>query len=87
MLHNFKNTKSKEPQTIQIEPLEHNRVSWVTEVKRRSVNDLYADGKEKLAATFLPADYPESVSKEYLPFTIMSNVSAVSITAMSFLST
>ena len=42
---------------------------------------------EKLASTFLPADYPESVSKEYLPFSIYSNISSVTITAMSFLST
>jgi len=36
--------------------------------------------------TFMPSGYPRSVAEGYLKFTIYSNLSAVSITAMSFLS-
>lgn len=37
--------------------------------------------------TFMPTGYPESVSDGYLKFLIYSNVSALAITAMAFLST
>ena len=36
--------------------------------------------------TFLPSGYPHSVSDGYLWFTMYSNISALAITAMSFLS-
>jgi hypothetical protein len=36
--------------------------------------------------TFLPAGYPHSVGDGYLRFTLYSNLSALAITAMSFLS-
>ena len=35
----------------------------------------------------MPADYPDSVTKEYFPFTVYSMIGSVSITAMMFLST
>jgi hypothetical protein len=39
-----------------------------------------------LHETFLPAGYPHSVAEGYLKFSIFNNLSAMSITAMSFLS-
>jgi hypothetical protein len=41
----------------------------------------------KVMSTFLPNDYPNSVTENYKNFTIASNVGAVAFTAMSFLST
>lgn len=37
--------------------------------------------------TYLPKDFPESVSKEFLPFTIYSMIGSTSTSAMLFLST
>jgi len=59
----------------------------LTKLKQKSLKEYRNLTFEKMAATFLPADYPESVSKEYLPFTLYSNLSSITITAMSFLST
>jgi len=36
--------------------------------------------------TFLPSGYPDTVAPGYLRFTIYSNLSALTITTMSFLS-
>ena len=59
----------------------------LTSIKRKEMKDYKAEAIEKVTATFMPADYPDSVSKEYLPFTIYSNISSISMTAMIFLST
>ena len=59
----------------------------LTSIRRKEMREYKNEAIEKLAATFLPTDYPDSVSKEYLPFTIYSNISSVSMTAMIFLST
>jgi hypothetical protein len=59
----------------------------LTQVRHKTLKEYRNLSFEKMAATFLPADYPESVTKEYLPFTIYSNISSITITAMSFLST
>ena len=40
-----------------------------------------------LAETYLPRDYPDSVAKEFLPFTLYSFVGGASTAAMMFLST
>ena len=40
-----------------------------------------------MVETYLPADYPESVTKEYWPFTKYSLIGSTCITAMMFLST
>ena len=37
--------------------------------------------------TFMPSGYPQSVSDGYIKFSIYSNMSALAITAMAFLST
>ena len=43
--------------------------------------------KVKLMATFLPNDYPNSVGDNYLKFATVSNIGAISFSAMSFIST
>ena len=37
--------------------------------------------------TYLPKDYPESVTKEFLPYSLYTMVGGVSMSAMLFLST
>jgi len=37
--------------------------------------------------TFLPNDYPKSVGDNYLKFSAVSNIGAVSFSAMSFIGT
>ena len=59
----------------------------MTEVKSKSMGEYKRVVKEKLLETYLPADYPDSVTKEYYPFTVYSNIGSVCITAMMFLST
>ena len=55
--------------------------------KRRSLSEWKTSFQEKLMETYFPADYPDSVTKEYLPFTMYSMIGSISITAMIFLST
>ena len=43
--------------------------------------------KIKLMNTFLPNDYPNSVSDNYLKFTTVNNIGAISFSAMSFIGT
>jgi hypothetical protein len=38
-------------------------------------------------ATFLPNDYPKSVGENYLKFSAVSNIGAISFSAMSFIGT
>lgn len=44
-------------------------------------------GRTKLMATFLPNDYPNSVGDNYLKFIAVSNIGAISFSAMSFIGT
>lgn len=55
----------------------HDRLSW-----RLIKNKTYIT----LFETFLPAGYPNSVGEGYLKFSVFNNLSALCITAMSFLS-
>lgn len=78
--------KTTEPQVVQIDA--HTKeATRLTAIKRKSLAGSMEQVKEKMENTFLPAGYPDSVTKEYLPFTVYSNASSVSITAMTFLST
>ena len=44
-------------------------------------------GRTKLRTTFLPNDYPNSVGDNYLKFAAVSNIGAISFSAMSFIGT
>jgi len=44
-------------------------------------------GRTKLMTTFLPNDYPNSVGDNYLKFAAVSNIGAISFSAMSFIGT
>lgn len=86
LIKNYKSVKTTEPQVVQIDG-NTKEATRLTAIKRLSLASSMAQVKEKMENTFLPAGYPDSVTKEYLPFTIYSNASSVSITAMTFLST
>jgi len=86
ILKNYKSQKTQEPQIIQIDG-ETKEAQLLTPLQSHSLGTLRHSVHEKVMRTFLPADYPHSVTKEYLPFSIYSNISSISITAMTFLST
>lgn len=52
-----------------------------------SLTKLLYQTYEKVQETYLPADYPESVKKGYLSYAVYGNISATSLTTMTFLST
>ena len=58
-----------------------------TERSRASLRELRLKTKQVIQETYLPKDFPESVSKEFLPFTIYSMIGSTSTAAMLFLST
>ena len=86
ILKNYPTVKTDKPQIVQIDAVTKD-AKMLTQVRHKTIKEYRNLTFEKMAATFLPADYPESVTKEYLPFTIYSNISSITITAMSFLST
>ena len=55
--------------------------------KKKSLAEWTASVKERVIETYLPADYPDSVTSQYLPFTAYSCMGSVCVTAMMFLST
>ena len=58
-----------------------------TEEKKLSISELQKRTKQLLMETYLPKEYPESVAKEFLPFTMYFFVSGVTVSAMVFVST
>ena len=86
ILKNYKSQKTTEPQIIQIDG-KTKEAQMLTPLQSYSLGSVGHTVHDKMMRTFLPADYPNSVTKEYLPFSIYSNISSISITAMTFLST
>ena len=101
-VHNFWNNKAKTPYTVKLIPAEDSEdeseqrptfkvdesgenIQFVP--SRVTLKKRYAKAKEKVKEVFLPADYPQSVRAGYLPFTLYTGVTQVSITAMQFMST
>jgi hypothetical protein len=80
------NEKDGHPSTIEIEKNSGN-IHLVTKHDRISYKQMKQNIHNSLFETFLPSGYPNSVADGYLRFSIYSNLSALSITAMSFLST
>eukprot|EP00347_Sterkiella_histriomuscorum_P012381 403368796 len=85
VIHTFPNDKDMSPNTIEIDR-ESSQVTVISKNDRISwglvKNKIYIG----LFETFLPVGYPNSVAEGYLKFSIFNNLSALSITAMSFLS-
>ena len=87
VIKNFKNIKDESPNIIDID----NETGEVRQISKDhdSLNykNISQNTSMKVMSTFLPNDYPNSVTENYKNFTIASNVGAVAFTAMSFLST
>lgn len=86
ILKNYPTVKTDKPQIVQIDA-ETKDAKMLTKVRHKTIKEYRNLTLEKIAAVYLPSDYPESVTKEYLPFTLYSNLSSITNTAMSFLST
>jgi hypothetical protein len=84
---NYLNIKSDKISTIQIDGLDKSVRMLATEKSKLSLKELKNRLYQIAAATYLPKDYPESVSKEFMPFTIYSMIGGTSCAAMMFLST
>ena len=73
------------PNTIEIDR-ETSKVTVISSHEGFSFRVLKNKTYIALFETFLPAGYPNSVAEGYLKFSIYNNLSALSITIMSFLS-
>ena len=85
VLKNYYKEKTQEPVIIHIDGVKEAKL--LTPLRRRSFKTFKEDMKDKVIMAILPTDYPDSVSKEYLPFSIYQGVSGITITTMTFLST
>jgi len=87
VIENFENSNTEVPEIVTINKATQtvteqncNRNSW-------NLRQMWLNTQDTMKETFLPVDYPESVSSEYLRFILLANFSSVNVTAMSFLST
>ena len=85
-IHTFQNEKDKDPHVVEIEKAT-GKVLYASKVEKYSLTKLKNESYYGIYETFLPAGYPYSVSKNYLRFTVLTNIAAMCITTMSFLST
>lgn len=85
IIHTFPNEKDMSPNTIEIDR-ETSKVTVISSADRLSLKMIKNKTYIALFETFLPAGYPNSVGEGYFKFSIYNNLSALSITVMSFLS-
>lgn len=85
VINSYPDEKDPRPNIIEIEK-ETGHVHAVTKHDKLSLSQLRSNVYITLHDTFLPVGYPHSVAEGYLRFAIFNNLSALSITAMSFLS-
>jgi len=85
IINSYPDEKDPRPNIIEIEK-ETGKVHAVTKNDKLSLTQIRSNIYITLHDTFLPVGYPNSVAEGYLRFAIFNNLSALSITAMSFLS-
>ena len=87
VIKNYKNIKDSSPNIIDID----NETGEVRQISKdhdkMNLKNMRQQTSMKVMNTFLPNDYPNSVSSNYTKFTVASNVGAIAFTSMSFLST
>jgi hypothetical protein len=87
VLKNFKNIKDESPNIIDIDT----KTGTVRQISKDhdsfSLKNSRTQLFMKVMQTFLPNGYPHSVGENYIRFVTVSNIGAVSFTAMGFLST
>ena len=86
VIKNFKNKQDESPNIIDID----NETGEVRQISRnhdaRTLKTFITDARQNILNTFLPNGYPESVSKQYMTFTLASNVGGVAFIIMNLLS-
>ena len=85
VINSFPYDKDPHPTIIQISK-DTGKIECITKIDSRSFKNIKSNISNGVFETFLPAGYPQSVGEGYLKFSIYSNLSALTITAMSFLS-
>ena len=83
----FKDKKSTKVTKLQIDGKDRSIHMLATEKSKLSMHQVQRRAMQIIAETYLPKDFPDSVSKEFLPFTIYSLIGGTSAAAMLFLST
>jgi hypothetical protein len=86
IIHSYPFEKDSSPATLEIEK-NSGKINTITKHDPVSIKSFKSKISNGFWDTFLPAGYPNSVGDGYLKFTMYSNISALAITAMSFLST
>lgn len=84
-IHSYPGGKDESPSTLEIEK-HTGKINIITEVDPISLKVIKSNIFNGFFETFLPSGYPYSVSDGYAKFTMYSNLSALAITTMSFLS-
>lgn len=87
VIRNFKNIKDESPNIVDIDTDTGNVRQISTDHNEWNLKNFKQQAKTSFNATFMPSGYPNSVTENYLKFCIISNVGAVGMTAMGFLST
>ena len=87
VLKSYKNIKDEYPNIIDINSKTGEVSQISTDHDKLSLSQFHQDSKMKAMNTFLPNGYPHTVTPNYLKFSLVSNIGAISFTTMGFLST
>ena len=87
VIKNYRDRNDQSPNIIDID----NQTGEVRQISHDhdniNVKNMKSKVKTSFNATFLPSGFPESVLPGYYKYTLLSNIGAISFTAMGFLST
>lgn len=86
MIHTYAHEKDEVPKTLEIDKETGEARSILMKESKISFKQMNRNIYHGFFETFLPSGYPNTVAPGYLKFTIYSNLSALTITTMSFLS-
>ena len=87
VMKSFKNIKDDKPNIIDID-CHTGKVSQIsTDHDVRNFKSIKKQTFLNMMNTFMPNGYPYTVAENYLKFVAVSNIGAISFTAMGFLST
>ena len=84
---NYESVKSDKISTMLIDGKDKSVNFLVSEKNNITTSYIKQRALQIISETYLPKDFPDSVSKEFLPFTIYSLIGGTSTAAMLFLST
>ena len=87
IITNYKSLKSDKISTIQIDGKDKSVNLLATEKDKLTLHGVKQGFANVIKSTYLPKDFPDSVTKEYLPFTMYALIGGCCSAAMLFLST